>query len=315
MNHDDALACGASGVAPSVVQVSSTAAPYLARPIVSTQWLADQLGREHLVVVDASVLLVTGFDGRPGYLGGDEQYLLEGHVPGAVFGDLLAQLSDPEASLPFTRLDPERFAAATAALGIDDDSVVVVYDSAVGQWASRLWWLLRAAGHDAVAVLDGGLSAWRREERPIETGHVEPRTAAGITVRPERPLWIDKAGVERVVRGEEPGALVCAVPPREFTGEQGRRPRLGHLPGSVSVPAVRLVDREDNTLLPPERLRALFGESLQAERIVLYCAGGIAATADALALAVLGVDTAVVYDGSLNEWAADPDAPLVVTAA
>ncbi|QHC54964.1 sulfurtransferase [Rathayibacter tanaceti] len=295
--------------------MSSTSTPYLARPIVSTQWLADQLGRENLVVVDASVLLVPGFDGRPGYLSGDEQYLLEGHVPGAVFGDLLEQLSDAAAPFPFSRLDPERFARATAELGIDDDSAVVVYDSAVGQWASRLWWLLRAAGHDAVAVLDGGLTAWRREERPVETGHVEPRTSPGITVREERPLWIDKAGVESVVRGETPGALVCAVPPKEFTGEEGRRPRRGHLPGSRSVPAGRLVDRADNTLLPPQRLRSLFGESLEAERIILYCGGGIAATADALALAVLGVETAVVYDGSLNEWAADPEAPLAVTTA
>ncbi|KZX20847.1 thiosulfate/3-mercaptopyruvate sulfurtransferase [Rathayibacter tanaceti] len=304
-----------SAVRPSVGRVSSTSTPYLARPIVSTQWLADQLGRENLVVVDASVLLVPGFDGRPGYLSGDEQYLLEGHVPGAVFGDLLEQLSDAAAPFPFSRLDPERFARATAELGIDDDSAVVVYDSAVGQWASRLWWLLRAAGHDAVAVLDGGLTAWRREERPVETGHVEPRTSPGITVREERPLWIDKAGVESVVRGETPGALVCAVPPKEFTGEEGRRPRRGHLPGSRSVPAGRLVDRADNTLLPPQRLRSLFGESLEAERIILYCGGGIAATADALALAVLGVETAVVYDGSLNEWAADPEAPLAVTTA
>jgi thiosulfate/3-mercaptopyruvate sulfurtransferase len=304
-----------SGVPPSVGPVNTSPTPYLPRPIVSTQWLADNLGRENLVVVDASVLLVPGFDGRPGYLSGDEQHLLEGHVPGAVFGDLLAGLSDSEAAFPFTRHGPERFAEATAALGIDDRTAVVVYDSAVGQWASRLWWLLRAAGHDAVAVLDGGLRAWRREGRPIETGHVEPAAGDGITVRAERPLWIDKSGVESVVRGEAPGALVCAVPPREFTGEEGRRPRLGHLPGSRSVPAGRLVDREANTLLPPNRLRELFGPTLAAERIVLYCGGGIAATADALALAVLGVDTAVVYDGSLNEWAADPEAPLVVTAA
>ncbi|MDY0913334.1 sulfurtransferase [Rathayibacter festucae] len=292
-----------------------TSSPYLARPIVSTQWLADHLGRENLVVIDASVLFVPGFDGRYRYLSGEDQYLVEGHVPGAVFADLIEQLSDAESAHPFSRLDPERFAAAVGALGIDDDAVVVVYDSAVGQWASRLWWLLRAAGHDAVAVLDGGLTAWRREGRAVETGHVAPVAGPGIAVREERPLWIDKTGVERIVRGESPGALVCAVPPKEFTGEAGQRPRRGHLPGSISVPAARLVDRETNTLLPPDRLRALFGEALRAERIVLYCGGGIAATADALALAVLGVDTAVVYDGSLNEWAADPDAPLVVTAA
>lgn len=289
--------------------------PYLARPVVSTQWLADQLGRENLVVVDASVLSVPGFDGRLVPLSGEDQYLVEGHVPGAVFADLIEQFSDPAAPHPFTRLDPERFSAATAALGIDDDSVVVVYDTASGQWASRLWWLLRAAGHDAAAVLDGGLSAWRREARQIDTGYVAPTPGHGITVRPERPLWIDKAEVERVVRREAPGALVCALPTKEFTGESGQRPRLGHLPGSTNVPAARLLDRAAGTLLPPDRLRARFGDVLGAERIVLYCGGGIAATADALALTLLGARDVVVYDGSLNEWAADPLAPLVVTAA
>lgn len=289
--------------------------PYLARPIVSTQWLADQLGRENLVVIDASVLFVPGFDGRYRYLSGEDQYLVEGHVPGAVFADLIEQLSDTEAPHPFTRLDPERFAAAVGALGIEDDSVVVVYDTAVGQWASRLWWLLRAAGHDSVAVLDGGLTAWRREARETATGHIAPTAGPGITVREERSLWVDKPEVERIVRGEATGALVCAVPPKEFTGEAGQRPRRGHLPGSTSVPAARLVDRETNTLLPDDRLRALFGDALTAERIVLYCGGGVAATADALALTLLGARDVVVYDGSLNEWAADPEAPLVVTAA
>ncbi|QHC66080.1 sulfurtransferase [Rathayibacter sp. VKM Ac-2759] len=292
-----------------------SSSPYLTRPIVSTQWLADQLGREHLVVIDASVLFVPGFDGRYRYLSGEDQYLVEGHVPGAVFADLIEHLSDAEAAYPFSRLAPERFAAALGALGIDDDAVVVVYDSAVGQWASRLWWLLRAAGHDSVAVLDGGLTAWRQESRPIETGHVAPTPSSGITVREERPLWIDKAGVERIVQGDEPGTLVCAVPPKEFTGEAGQRPRRGHLPGSVSVPAARLVDRTANTILPAARLRELFADVLGAERIVLYCGGGVAAAADALALSLLGRDDVVIYDGSLNEWAADPEAPLVVTAA
>lgn len=294
-------------------RVSSS--PYLARPIVSTQWLADQLGRDGLVVIDASVLFVPAFDGRYRYLTGEDQYLVEGHVPGAVFADLLEHLSDADAPHPFTRLDPERFAAAVGALGIDDDSVVVVYDSAVGQWASRLWWLLRTAGLDSVAVLDGGLTAWRQEARPLETGHVAPTPRDGLTVREERPLWVDKAEVERVVRGEAPGALVCAVPPKEFTGEAGQRPRRGHIPGSRSVPAARLVDRETNTLLPHDRLRALFGDVLDAERVVLYCGGGVAAAADALALTLLGVRDVAIYDGSLNEWAADPEAPLVVTAA
>src|SRR6478609_5930060 len=120
-----------------------TDAPVLTSPLVSTQWLADHLGTANLLVVDASVVAFTRPDGRGGYLSGHEQYLLEGHLPGAVFADLIEELSDPEGAYPFTRPDAERFAAAAGALGVGDDTTVIVYDSAVGQWASRLWWLFR----------------------------------------------------------------------------------------------------------------------------------------------------------------------------
>jgi len=288
--------------------------PSLSSPVVSTQWLADYLGSDKLVVLDATVLSYTQPNGRGGYLSGHEQYLIEGHIPGSVFADLIDVFSDPDAALAFTRPSADQFAIAAGSVGVDNDTTVVVYDSAVGQWASRLWWLFRAFGYDNVAVLDGGYKKWAAEERQSDIGHVEsPITVFASVERPE--LWVSKTDVEAIVAGEEAAALVCGVPPKEFTGQDGHRPRLGHIPGSISAPAGRLVDRESNALLPEDALRSTFAPALEQERIVAYCAGGIAAAADALALTLLGHRNVAIYDGSLNEWAADAALPLVTVAA
>jgi thiosulfate/3-mercaptopyruvate sulfurtransferase len=286
-----------------------TDAPVLTSPLVSTQWLADHLGATGLLVVDAAVVGFARPDGKAGYLSGHEQYILEGHLPGAVFADLIEEFSDPDGSYPFTRPDSARFAAAAGALGAGDDTTVIVYDSAVGQWASRLWWLFRAFGYDKVAVLDGGLTKWRAEGRAIEIGHVEP-TPAQFTPHERPELWADKADVEAVVSGERDAALVCSMPPKEFTGETSSRARAGHIPGSLSAPAVQLVDRETNALLGTDALREKLAPAIGAPQIITYCAGGIAAASAALALTLLGERSIAVYDNSLNEWAADPDAPL-----
>ena len=280
--------------------------PYLDSPVVSTQWLADHLGADDLVVLDATVLPYAQPSGKPGYLSGHESYVVNGHLPGAVFADVIDELSDTSAPFPFTRPSREQFEAAVGALGIGNESTVVVYDAVVGQWAARVWWLFRAFGYDTVAVLDGGLTAWVAEERETDVGHVSARTAAFVAhERPE--VWASTAEVEAIVNGDAAGALVCGIPPKEFTGEAGR----GHIPGSTSVPAGRLVDRTTNTLLPVAELRGLFP---QAGRVVTYCNGGIAAASDALALVLAGHTDVALYDGSLNEWAADPSRPLVTRA-
>lgn len=276
--------------------------PLIDSPVVSTQWLADHLGADNLVVLDATVLPYTQPSGRPGYLSGHESYVINGHLPGAVFADVIDELSDTSAALPFTRPSPEQFEAAAGALGIDNETTVVVYDAVLGQWAARVWWLFRAFGYDRVAVLDGGLTAWTAEGRETDTGHIQPTPAVfTATERPE--LWADAAAVDAIVSGEASGALVCAIPPKEFSGEAGR----GHIPGSVNVPVGRLVDRETNTFLPAAQLAGLFPAD---DRIVTYCNGGIAAAADALALVLAGHTDVALYDGSLNEWAADPSREL-----
>lgn len=283
------------------------------RPLVSTQWLADHLGGDDLVVLDASVAAYRQPDGRPGFLSGHEEYILVGHIPGAVFADVIESLSDPDGAFPFTRPSPERFAAEIGALGVGGETTVVVYDSAVGQWAARVRWLLRSFGHERVVVLDGGLTKWRAEGRVLETGHVAP-VARTFEPVPQPGFWADKADLERVLAGEDDAVLVCATPPREFTGEESSRARAGHIPGSVSVPAGRLVDRQSNAVLRDDALRTALGDVADAPKVIAYCGGGIAATAAALAIEIAGGGPVAVYDGSLNEWAADADAPLVVMA-
>jgi thiosulfate/3-mercaptopyruvate sulfurtransferase len=280
----------------------------LTSPLVSAQWLADHLGADDLLVVDASVVSFTQPNGSPGRFSGHEQYIVEGHIPGALFADLIDDFSDPDGRFPYTRPDAARFAAAAGALGISPTTTVVIYDTALGQWASRLWWLLHAFGHDSAAVLDGGLTAWVTEDRPIERGHVQPSPATFVATE-RADAWVDKAFVERVVRGEEDAALVCVLSAKEIAG----RGRPGHIPGSSAIPVTRLIDRESRYTLAEEQLREVLAPALGAPRIVAYCSGGIVASAAALQLVRLGETGVSVYDGSLNEWAADVDAPLVLT--
>jgi thiosulfate/3-mercaptopyruvate sulfurtransferase len=291
--------------------------PLLVSPLVSTQWLADHLGSEGLVVLDASVLSITspgGFGPATSWLSGLDQYLLAGHIPGAVFADLLEVFSDPEGSFGFARPALAQFEQAAASVGVDNDTTVVVYDTAAGQWAARVWWLFRAFGYDRVAVLDGGFAKWSDEERPIETGNVLPRSGAEFAAVERPELWASKADVEAIVAGatDTLPALVFAGPASDFTGETSPRARAGHIPGSISVPAGRLIDRSTKALLKPDALRQTFAPVLASDsRIVTYCGSGIAAASAALALTLLGEGSVAVYDGSLNEWAADPRVPLV----
>jgi thiosulfate/3-mercaptopyruvate sulfurtransferase len=289
------------------------AGPSLPSALVSTQWLADHLGSDKLVVLDATVLPAPQPNGKPGHVSGHDQYLIHGHIPGAIFADLIEVFSDPHGSYKFTRPSAELFAIAAGSVGVDNDSAVVVYDSTNGQWASRVWWLFRAFGYDNVAVLDGGFTNWLGEGRETDVGHVEPAAATfEVNERPE--LWADKADIEKILEGSEQAALVCALPFKEYTGEAGHRARLGHIPHSLSVPVGRISDPSTNTFAGEDALRTTFAPVLSNERIVVYCSLGIAATSDALALTLLGHQNVAVYDGSMTEWVADEAAPVEVGA-
>lgn len=282
--------------------------------LVDGAWLEANLEHPSLRVVDATVILdPASWEANSGRTAFDAA-----HVPGAVFVDLIEELSDPagDEGLPpgmhaYRLPSPEAFADAIGRQSIGSDTTVVVYDTSAGMWAARLWWMLRVFGHERVAVLDGGWASWVAEGRPVSDTAALPAPAEFVP-RLRRELLATKDDVERAI--DDPGTvLVNALWPELFRGEaETPLPRKGRIPGSVNVPFTATVD-DEGRVLPAPRVRELFAAAGAGpdQRVITYCGGGIAASSDALALAVAGIDAAV-YDGSLVEWVADPDAPLEV---
>ena len=177
--------------------------PVLSGSTVTTQWLADHLGSDDLVILDATVLVVRGVTGEPAWISGIDRYLRDGHVPGAVFANLLDLFSNPGGPLPLARPDAARFEQAAASVGIRDGSAVVVYDTAGGSWAARVWSLFRSYGFTSIAVLDGGFTAWLTEGRDVDNGPVDPGHGS-VTAVPQPEDWADDADIDRIFAAGQP---------------------------------------------------------------------------------------------------------------
>jgi thiosulfate/3-mercaptopyruvate sulfurtransferase len=274
-------------------------------PLVSTAWLAEQLGRPSLRVLDASWHLPTqARDAAAEYAGG--------HIPGAVFFDLDA-MSDRTTSLPHMLPTAESFAEAMSALGLDDGDDIVVYDATgTNLSAARVWWMFRVFGHDRVALLDGGLGKWRREGRPVEPGVVarpRGRFSARLDRRAVRDLAEMRANLERgaeQVVDMRPAGRFAGTEPEPRAGLRG-----GHIPGSRSLPHAELV-AADGTLLPPDALRRRLAAAGvdPARPIVVTCGSGTSACTLIHALHVLGYDRVALYDGAWTEWGGREDTPV-----
>lgn len=277
----------------------------LPTPLVSTAWLADHLGEPGLVVIDASSYLAShGRDARAEYMAG--------HIPGAVFADMEA-IHDERSPLPHTFPSAEHFSASAGALGIGNDSAVVVYDASGQNFsAPRLWFMLRAFGHDRVAVLDGGLRRWAMDGRALDKGVVVP-VPQPFVARLDEGRVLDTAAVLSRL-GANDTQLADARSPGRFAAEEPEpRPgvRGGHIPGSRNVHYARLV-RDDGTVRPEPELRAIMADAgIDPSRpVVTSCGSGLTACAIVLALDVIGAPAAAVYDGSWTEWGGRSDTPV-----
>jgi thiosulfate/3-mercaptopyruvate sulfurtransferase len=276
--------------------------------LVTAEWLSAHLDDPDLVVLDCTVQVVPDPEAEIGFRieNGRETYDA-GHIPGAGFADLMGELSDADSPYKFAVLEPEEFAAVMGALGVGDDSRVVLYDDSHSGWAARVWWMLRWVGFDRAALLDGGLDAWKADGHPLSTEPAD-RPAKTLTPSPRPELIADRDEVLAAI--EDPNVvLIDALSEQVFRGEMAIYGRPGHIPTASNVPSLSLL-AESGRFKPMAELAAMF-ESVGDGRVITYCGGGIAASADAFVMTRLGFDDVAVYTASLQEWAADPENPMV----
>lgn len=268
--------------------------------LVSTEWLARELGAPDLVVFDCTYYLPTESKDAPALF-------RQARIPGARFFDI-GEVADRETELPHMVPTPGRFAAMMAALGVSNGSRVVFYDQKGLQSAARGWWMMGLFGHDAAAVLDGGLPKWVREGRRVAAG--EPDIPVAGTFGPGfRATRL--RGLGDMMTPDPDRVVLDARAAARFHGTAPEpRPGLpsGHMPGSVSLPSTGLL-APDGTMLPPARLRALFLEAgVDGSRpVVTSCGTGVTATILSLGLVQAGLPQGAVYDGSWTEWASRAD--------
>lgn len=277
--------------------------------LVETDWLAEHLNAPDLVIVDASWHLPTA--NRDPHA----EYLAE-RIPGAVFFDI-DSIADESTDLPHMLPDPVKFSSRMRKLGIGDGMRIVVYDSTGIFSAPRVWWTLRTMGVQDVQVLNGGFPKWKEEGREIDDLPPAPRSARHFTARRNASLVADLNDIRRIIESGS-AQIVDARASDRFRGE-APEPReglhAGHMPGAVNVPYSKLL-RPDHTLRTREELKAVFeqaGVDL-SKPIVTTCGSGVTASILSLAIAIIGIKTPAVYDGSWSEWGSRDDCPIAVGA-
>jgi thiosulfate/3-mercaptopyruvate sulfurtransferase len=273
--------------------------------LVTTEWLAQQLGAADLVLFDASWYM-------PGDQRNAQALYRAAHLSGARFFDI-DRIADTESTLPHMAPTAARFEHLVAALGVNDDSRVVFYDQLGIFSAARGWWLMRLFGHERVAVLDGGLPKWKREGRDVVVGEIPPPAPgtfrAALHARYLRGLGDVRANLsqprELVLDARSADRFFARVPePR--AGMRG-----GHIPGSRNLPYAELLVNGE-TMVSPELLRQRFAVAGvdAASAVITSCGSGLTAAVLTLGLEVAGLPSGALYDGSWSEWGAREDTPI-----
>lgn len=283
------------------------AGPYTT--LIDPKTLAAHIEKPGWVVVDCRFALMAPELGRQDYD--------SGHLPGAFYADLEHDLSGPR--VPGQGRHPMPALSALCATlggwGVRPESQLVAYDDANSVYASRLWWLLQVVcGHEAVAVLDGGLAAWTRQGLPVSRDAPVPRRAGPYPARPPRAdATLDTEAVSAVVSGRIRRLLIDARGPARFQGlVEPLDPVAGHIPGAVNRPFEENL-RSDKTFRDRDDLRAAFDALLGARHpreVVHYCGSGVSACHNVLAMAIAGLGDTALYPGSWSAWVSDAGHPV-----
>lgn len=271
--------------------------------LVSTDWLAENMGASDLRIVDASYFLPEmGRDAAAEY---EAQ-----HIPGAVFLNL-KELADMTSPLPNTVPPAEKFASRMQALGLGDGSRIVLYDNSPLRTAARAWWLFEIMGAPNIAILDGGLGKWLAEKREVESGKTQLRHRHFTVWRDDKAIASKQKVLDNI--GSKAAQVVDARTMSRFTAEEPEvRPGMasGHIPGSVCLPYSKLFNA-DGTWKRGHELKGLFheaGVSLD-KPLITTCGSGVTAACVLFGARLLGKKDVTLYDGSWSDWGADPTTP------
>jgi thiosulfate/3-mercaptopyruvate sulfurtransferase len=277
--------------------------------LVSTAWLAAELGKPDLVVFDCSTFL-------PGEPGNKHDAFRDAHIPGARLFDI-DKIADDETDLPHMVPTPAKFARMIGALGVSNDTRVVFYDQHGLRSSPRGWWMMRLFGHDKVAVLDGGLPAWKKEGRPVESGEA-PAPAPATFVPDFRASKLKGIGDIKQIVADGSALILDARAKGRFDGTAAE-PRAGlpsgHMPGAGNVPSSEMAG-PDGLMKDPATLRAIFAAAgaTGGKPVVTSCGSGVTACVIAFGMVRAGLAEPAVYDGSWTEWASRPETTKEKTA-